>query len=481
MVVSLLLLLMVAFSVFVRMELRKVVQHQQLLDARNNAKLSAVMAVARLQELTGPDQRITLPAWADQDLSAAIPPENQNMVGARDAARFQYTDQGGSLSLSENADYASHLGWLVSNGENLDPRSFRPFNTSGGFLRVDPNAALMVGAGSTHPDRDTNTDGIPDDFVAAPLVNIEWDGHTEGRFAYWISDEGIKARMNTMDPFRDTANNSWSLAQAQRGAQEWIIPGFDAEEEDHRAWIERVVSDPQWELANKAIAPDNAESYRYYFHDVTSHSLGMPVNVRRGGLKRDLLAIAEESAAASGQLDPGTNTGYAALMDFVGKRRQTQLDESLYLQSMLSDSELDEQLPAMALPLRQEQLTGDGSNHRLDTKHKLFAPSTWMEASKDIGGPTWRQLLSYLTQFERSGGLSGGVPTVQAGLHSDRNHNLSPVVSRWHVNVGYTMAERGSDYLIRMHMMPAIALWNPYNVRLETPEYFIHVVTSVRL
>ena len=145
------------------------------------------------------------------------------------------------------------------------------------------------------------------------------------------------------------------------------------------------------------------------------------------------------------------------------------------LQASLTEEELDAVLPALALPLREEQVTGDGGAHRLNTRHKLFPPSTWMEASKDFGGPTWRQLLNYLTQFERKGTSTSGVPSVEAGIHSDRGHNLSPVISRWHVNVGYTMAESGSDYLVRMHLMPALALWNPYSVRLETPEYFVRI------
>ncbi len=480
-VVSLLLLVVVAFSIFVRMELKQVIQHQQLLEARSNARLSAVLALSRLQELTGPDQRITLPAWADKGISSSVPPENQNLVGARDAARFQYVNTGGSPSLQTNSQYSAHLGWLVSDGENLDPRSFRPFQVSGSSLLISQDAALMVGAGSVPVANDGNSDGIPDDFVAAPLLNLERNGETKGRFAYWISDEGIKARMNSMDPFRGTSTNSWSLAQAQRSAQEWLIPDFDAEDPVHRGWVERVFSDPQWELANTAVSGNSSPggTYQHFFHDVTSHSLGMPVNVRRGGLKRDLSAIAEESAAAGGTLSPGTNQGYLDLMDFVTKRRQTQLDESLLLQATLDEDELNELLPTLALPLREEQLTGDGSSHRLNTKHKLFPPSTWMAASRDIGGPTWRQLLSFLTQFERNGSMVAGVPTMEAGLHSERNHNLSPVVSRWHVNVGYTMEEAGSDYLLRMHMMPAISLWNPYNVRLETPEYYIHIVMKV--
>ncbi len=475
MVVSLLLLIMVAFSVFVRLELRQVIQHQQLLDARNNAKLSATLALGRLQELTGPDQRITLPAWADSRISASVPPENQNVVGARDSAQFQYVDQGGTTVLQTNESYQAHLGWLISNGEHMDPTLYEPFRVDNGYLQLDTDSALMVGAGSVHPDTDENSNGVPDGFVAAPLENIEQNGQIKGRFAYWVSDEGIKARINSEDRFRGGSTNAWSVAVAQRAAQEWILPGFDIEDPDHMELVSKVYSDPQWELANQVISGAGDESYRYFFHDVTSHSLGMPVNVRRGGLKRDLTAIAEEMVSTGGSLQPGSNQGYLDLMDFVSRRRQTQLDESLLLQASLTHEELDRMLPAYALPLREEQLVGDGEGHQLNTKHKLFPPSTWMAAKNDMGGPTWRQLLTFMTQFERQGYISQGIPSVAAGLHNERNHNLSPVVSRWHVNVGFTMDEQGSDYMLRFHMMPAIALWNPYNVRLETPEYYVRI------
>lgn len=61
-VVSLLLVVVLSFSVFVRMELRQVLQKQQHVLAQKNAKMAGELALAHLQELTGPDQRITMPA-----------------------------------------------------------------------------------------------------------------------------------------------------------------------------------------------------------------------------------------------------------------------------------------------------------------------------------------------------------------------------------------------------------------------------------
>ena len=44
-----------------------------------------------------------------------------------------------------------------------------------------------------------------DDTVKAPKVEILGDNNvTEGHYAYWVSDEGVKARVNMADPFLDS-------------------------------------------------------------------------------------------------------------------------------------------------------------------------------------------------------------------------------------------------------------------------------------
>lgn len=58
-VVSLLLMLVLSFTVYVRVSLREVDNRQELRLARANAKVGLEIAVASLQKYAGSDQRIT--------------------------------------------------------------------------------------------------------------------------------------------------------------------------------------------------------------------------------------------------------------------------------------------------------------------------------------------------------------------------------------------------------------------------------------
>lgn len=62
MVVALLMIVVLSFVVYVRMELREVATRQQLAVARAHAKLGMNLALSQLQIYAGPDQRITAPA-----------------------------------------------------------------------------------------------------------------------------------------------------------------------------------------------------------------------------------------------------------------------------------------------------------------------------------------------------------------------------------------------------------------------------------
>ena len=98
-VVSLLLILVLSFVVFVRLELRKVALHQELLHARANARLGMDIALSRLQHLSGPDQRATSTADVMRgDQGNVYRPGltrndgKRHWVGVWDAGSFNETD-----------------------------------------------------------------------------------------------------------------------------------------------------------------------------------------------------------------------------------------------------------------------------------------------------------------------------------------------------------------------------------------------------
>ncbi|GEM_PF-1583310 len=459
MVVALLLLIVVTFSVFVRLELRNVINRQQLLQARASARLSANLAIATLQEAAGHDQRITLPAWSDREVPSTIPYENRYFSGARDAREFLTDDTGPTPVLSRNADYGQHQGWMVSNGESFNINTPQ-FTFTGGYLQIAPTSVLMVGAGSADSTLDVNGNGVPDDFVAVPLENIQDpDGNAREQLGYFVMDEGTKAKLNQFDPFPGSSTPEYSQLMAQQAAVPLVLPNFDLTNDDQREAVGRIHSDPQWELMEEMLSgPQEQTMYQRFFHAVTSHSLGLPVNVKSGGLKKDLTAIAEQMGD---QFPDATTSPYTDLLAFHEQRLAEGLRESLFYQS-----EGDFMTPVQkGLPLRASQIT-------TSTRHKLFPPSSYAGTNVvDPGGPQWRQLLSFLNTGERSYNSSTGV--MDATVHSDEGHGTPPVLSRFHLRVQFSLTPQGSDYMIGFHLIPNVALWNPYDVPLRIPETYI--------
>ncbi len=111
-VVSLLLVMTLALTVFVRLELRRVVSRQETVQARANALLGARLAVAQLQELLGPDQRVSARAelfdGSVTNLSGMPSPaaDHPKWIGVWDSEGVE----------DASPDEKPFLDWLISRG-----------------------------------------------------------------------------------------------------------------------------------------------------------------------------------------------------------------------------------------------------------------------------------------------------------------------------------------------------------------------------
>ena len=154
-----------------------------------NAQLGAMVALGDLQRYTGPDQRVT----ARSDILLA--PDASDIAG-----QSRWTGVWSSKEITDDPfDAVDGLDgrqprWLVSGND---------INTSA--LALNPNAALTVETidlatlgGSVTDKSNINQD----DTVKVPKVEILGeDNAPAGHYAYWVSDEGVKARVNLADPF----------------------------------------------------------------------------------------------------------------------------------------------------------------------------------------------------------------------------------------------------------------------------------------
>ena len=457
MVVSLMLVVVLSFVVFVRMELRNIINRQELALARANARLGANLAISRLQETTGSDTRVTSP------IVTATMPNNLLIGQAIDASAYRSDGSGG---LEINPNYSRNVRYLIS-GNTFNPATYNPFNADG-----TPAAghAMLVGGNSVSLTEDENADSIPDGFVAAPVEALPASAG-RGAFAWWVSDEGAKAQINITDEFFDATLARNSRAQGltiQRSGSETVLSNFDPDNIDHNAILRRATNLEQLNLVTgfelgPGVATDS-------FHDVTMGSLGIPTDTKRGGLKRDITAVIKEAEANGGVVDT-SGTQYTQLLAYNQARMAQMRAETQALESHLgkthdqivrSDWTTDPVLSVAperhfnalrAMTLRADQVNAAFAN-------MLFPPLTDLDIIWDQGGVSWDRIISWLTLRERKG--SGGSDAVTAEVSYGDTIELSPVIAR--VGVSNTLTLNYPE--VTYHVIPVVTLWNPYDVPL---------------
>jgi len=250
---SMMVLLMVSMATLTRVETQIAANYQQADAARHNALTALNIAIGQLQAAAGPDQRVTARAEIlDSDpTTSAIESVNQPYWTAA------WTTDNASLDLPFNAAQratstgetftmtpaaksaaasAKATAWMVSKPTSstvLDARTYTGTTTG-----TTPDAVVLA-----------RQIGPSSNNVVAPLVPIsvrasQLPGFSStdstptaiGAYAYWIADEGVKAKINLApdaasgDPSAATANRTLNqrhfLAPATFAAEQALDPLF---------------------------------------------------------------------------------------------------------------------------------------------------------------------------------------------------------------------------------------------------------------
>ncbi|MCH8514527.1 MAG: hypothetical protein LAT83_23130 [Kiritimatiellae bacterium] len=255
-----LLIMVLTFVAMVRSGLRDVVNHQHTLQAQANARLGADLAIGRLQELMGPDTRVSASAelfgGPESNLSGMPAPSaaHPRWVGVWDAAEFDD-------SQPANKPF---LDWLISrgNGDNVP----------------------LLGPGSVEDSSDQ---------VGTGITRFGDQG-----LAWFVEDHGLRAQLRPR--FRnDHPGGSW-----RPGAG--LIPGaVPPEAFPGLGSLAGVGLDDFFRLfslrelpflvpeAQREEAASIAATRRF---DYTLLSRGVLSNTRHGGLRKDLTLAFENDA-----------------------------------------------------------------------------------------------------------------------------------------------------------------------------------------
>lgn len=423
------LLLLLSITTLVRVETSNASNALNQLEARTNAQLGAMVAVGRLQKLAGPDQRVT--ARAD----ILIDPDSTPIEGTAywTGVWSSKMDSAGN-PLNDDLDNAVGLNahkpqWLVS-GMPSDLESV-----------VDPTTNQIVKSPKDTADKSiklASVDASVNRLTQEVVVLKETIEENQGAYAYSVSDEGLKARVNLNSPFLDNTTTpdadyynfaviqapEPTLARNADGIQPYYSPETSA-----------------WKIANSqvdsAITPkflpllgstdDTNQTYRDFFHDFTTYSQSIFVNVRDGGLKKDLSTalLDPSSIGLYDQIFPPANESNPGLGD-PGGPTWAQLSD-FYIQTILNDpSTQNIQFRAHAVSESSEKISITPVVTRFHTIAQVFATR-----------------VGYYVD-----------PPLDSPLHPDNGGNPVPT-AEW--------PEAAENYEYRVGLFPMITLWNPYD------------------
>ena len=264
--VSFFVLLVLAISTLSRIASQAAQNSQKLELARQNALLALRVALGELQQYAGPDQRVTARA-------EILNPSRVDLV-------HPYWTGVWDTTVPEQAPL-----WLVS-GSDPDPQ------------KETTEAVLLLGAASVGTDASRH--------VYAPRVAIESLGatanaglQTTGHYAYWISDEGIKASAALIDKLESLGDPRYQPREKRRlrqqSARRFRLESIFGEDLELMPFKEGSYNEVVKGITNAKVLQqlqfvkgiEAGVLQRAYF-DVTLLARGVLADTEQGGLKKDL-------------------------------------------------------------------------------------------------------------------------------------------------------------------------------------------------
>jgi hypothetical protein len=395
------LLLLLSITTMVQVETKTAQIGKDQLEARMNALLGLQMAFGEVQMKMGPDQRVSAAA----DLLESTDQSKSNWIGVWDADET-------------SATYSENLGWLVSapDGTTNNAQSPQANNTS---------LAKLVR---------TSTSGIDaDDFVLLPQVQVE----DRGNYAWWVDDEGLKARLNPSaltgdyttpgSHLESQMDDLLSLSPTLFNTLSTSYPGIQALDRTSDlpttySAINKATANGQ--LTSLFTAPSSSTTLEFetdFDLNYTASAAGLLTDVKNGGLRKNLTAAFTDDSE------------FAKLLNDAGKG------------------------PNANLVFGQH----DSSNN----------------ADDDPGGPRWEQLRAYFRLADQVS-LANSTPSIPliSPDQQDRNSPVTPILTQMQLFVyaGY-LSTGPNEREVVYFFLPGIVLWNPYNTAIEAPDLYVRL------
>lgn len=312
--ISLLVLIVLSLTVIIRFEDKTSGGDRSDILAQQNAVLAMRLALGELQNAMGPDQRVSAPAnqFADSDSSRL------HAIGVWSSADVDIGGQ--SFSQGEL------VSWLASDAKDTSGTLRAGYNTEP--VSTDPdNTVILVGPGSLDADGDGQAEVATEQIsVDASYTTLTDGSDTVGRYAWWIGDENLKARINTTSPTIENPDSkeakelSIHFANASPLSVPLALDGLDtsAFENFYRNDPTAISALEHVNFAADSNTNDGTEKIgNQYFHHLNTHAMGVLSDVKNGGLKKDL-SLAFEMSEADFNLSEFAGAGPNAYSPWAG-------------------------------------------------------------------------------------------------------------------------------------------------------------------
>lgn len=527
-------LLIITLAALVGLQLRMQRAALSEVKAKQAARYAAFQALAQIQKSMGPDQRISANAMIfDDEISPEITfLENDNnydwwsspaKISREDAQRVD------DPNISRNRHWVgvwdSRNAYAPKKIGRSQPRSDyaeRTINSAVTWL-VSGNTAA-AGDGRREKHRHSPADNPEDgEYVKAvsrnsaggdlkghvyvPIVKMESgeSGRASGmetRIAWWVSDESQKAPVNAVAPqelvelaksapYRMqslpfySGIHSISISDG-RGyfSQKAFELDFDEESLDKIRGLDEI-GDLDL-LANRRDG-NEAGASKSLFHDVAFNTKGILVNVRDGGLKKDLslgllrmdrgnepeILGKDETVSPKYFPRPFGTAGYEYKTSAYPLLAQSMSKAPFSRRIPNADGRLLKGRGHIFGPQmygREEDAFKNGSFEAASAVKIASEAFDDKYAWKDPGGPLWDQLRSYYNLRTEDSPNRG---SIDARVQTDDRAGFKPIVKRFQVFYVPAFVDYGAGrYGLRLHIIPLLVLWNPFDAKISGDTYY---------
>lgn len=267
-IMALLVLIVVGMLALSSSETRKATQSEHQLIAQANARLALTIAIGKLQEAAGPDQRVTATADIHPDRSD----DKKHLTGV-------WSTEGWDPQEPNTKKFITWLGSVPNTDPNVptvedSETALQPFANNSKLVTLAGTGSLGTGS--------LVTDHVK--VATVPIVDNS-NNHT-GSYAYWIADESIKASYSV--PVKPSPSD-WNKAAHSTSPYKAGMELIDASIFDDYSTVAKSdkIHTPTIQTADLN-HPSASPPSKQYFHDLSNRSISLFTNTRLGGLKSDL-------------------------------------------------------------------------------------------------------------------------------------------------------------------------------------------------